>query len=113
MNRRMAVAVLMPLLAGACATTSTFPVDSRDMRLAQEAPVHFVTVDGAAGVANACVSPLVDPRDQTRLRLVRSGSVGASHRGDYAVEGGRYGVRAGELLRIDCGTGQALGIVPN
>jgi hypothetical protein len=24
---------------------------------------------------------------------------------------GRYGVSTGELLRIDCGTGQALGIV--
>lgn len=113
MNRLTTAAVLLPLVAGACASTSTFPADGGDLRFAQDTPVHFVTVEGAAGVANTCASPLIDPRDQTRLRLVRSGSVGESHRGDYAVEDGRYGVRPGELLRIDCGSGQPLGIVAN
>lgn len=32
-------------------------------------------------------------------------------RGDYQPSSSRYGVRDGELLRINCATGQAIGIV--
>lgn len=105
--------LMLPIALAACASTSTFSTDPGAVRPAENTPVHFVTEEGVAGVADMCRSPLVDPRDQTRLRLVRSGSIGASYQGDYSVSGGRYGVLPGELLRIDCGTGQALGIVPN
>lgn len=108
-----AIAMMLPLAAAACASTSTFTPDPAAMRPAENTPVQFVTEEGVAGVADSCASPLLDPRDLTRLRLVRSGSIGADHQGDYSVTGGRYGVRSGELLRIDCGSGQALGIVPN
>lgn len=50
---------------------------------------------------------MIDPRDGTELRLVRS----QAGRGDYAVPTGRYDVAAGELLRLDCRTGEAIGIV--
>ena len=35
----------------------------------------------------------------------------AAGRGDYAVEPGNYGVKAGERVRIECATGRAVGIV--
>lgn len=54
-----------------------------------------------------CRNPMVDPRDGTRLRLVRA----AEGQGDYEVPPGRYGVGPRELLRLACSTGQAVGIV--
>jgi hypothetical protein len=59
-----------------------------------------------------CKSPMIDPRDRTMLLLQRS----AGGKGDYQVEGtfsegGKYGVSSRQLLRIDCDTGKALGIV--
>lgn len=83
---------------------------ARPVRPAENTPPRFVTEDGATPTGG-CRSPLIDPRDDTRLRLIRSAPIGTEYRGDYEVPGSVYGVRPGELLRIDCGTGQALGIV--
>jgi hypothetical protein len=58
-----------------------------------------------------CRSPMVDPRDGTRLTLIQSQAAGNGYMGDYAVLDGRYGVGPGELLRLDCGTGRPVGIV--
>jgi len=99
------------LLVGACASTSG-SWETREPRPADDTPTAFVTEDGTTPV-EACRSPLIDPRDQTRLRLIRSAPMGGSHRGDYEVTGGRYGVGENELLRIDCTTGEPLGIVRN
>jgi hypothetical protein len=85
-------------------------------RAPQDAPHHFLLVvldaSGTETTAEplgtpACRSPLQDP-DGTRLTLERS----APGQGDYLVEGGRYGVREGELLRVECATGKPVGIVP-
>lgn len=111
MSSRHLVAAGIALFTVACATTSTFPTNPPILRPAENAPAQFLTAEGAAGVENACRNPLIDPRDQTRLRLVRSGAVGGSHHGDYEVPAGRYGIRQNELLRIDCGTGRVVGIV--
>lgn len=54
-----------------------------------------------------CLNPMHDARDGTRL-VMRREDKGAA---DYEVDVGRYGVKAGELLRLNCNTGQALGIV--
>ena len=51
---------------------------------------------------------LVDPRNGNRLRLIRS----LHGVGDYEVPPDAYGVRPGELLRVDSVTGTAAGIVP-
>ncbi len=107
---RWLVVLVLVSLAGACATTG-FPLD-RAARPADDVPAGFLVVtpeglqppDASSG---ACRNPMEDPRDETRLRLERS----AEGLGDYAVPAGRYGVGAGELLRLDCRTGRVVGIV--
>lgn len=110
--------LLRPALLGIVLTTlggcasSSFGTDA-DARTAGDVPGRFlVGLSGSDAVAeptpgDACRNPMVDPRDGTRLRLVRSSGT----RGDYAVPAGRYGVGGGELLRLDCATGEAVGVV--
>jgi hypothetical protein len=50
---------------------------------------------------------MVDPRDETQIILVRS----TPEWGDYQVPPGRYGVKTGELLRLEPATGRVFGIV--
>ena len=102
-------------LAGGCATglSGSFPTDAT-ARSASGTPLRFEPVDRAARLTpadtiagNGCLNPMVDPRDNTQLRLVRA----IAPRGDYAAPPGRYGARAGELLRLDCNTGRVIGVV--
>lgn len=86
----------------ACASMRGDPTDE-SARTATDVPARFEGIAPGPG----CRSPLTDPRDGTTLRLARS----TSNRGDYEVPEGRYGVRAGELLRVDCETGEVIGIV--
>ena len=103
-------AALLPLLllpAGACATGARSGMtDDAGLRPARDVPTAF-TFETPASTA-ACQNPAVDPRDGTRLTLVRSGQ----GRGDYAVPGGRYGAGPAELLRLSCATGAIVGLVP-
>ena len=62
--------------------------------------------------SGACRNPMVDPRDGTRLTLVQSQRGGSGQVGDYRVPEGRYGVGTRELLRLDCGSGRPVGVVP-
>lgn len=101
--------VVLVVFTAACATT-TDDWTARAATPARDAPAQFVTADGSLP-ENACRSPLTDPRDDTRIRLIRSGGATAGEVGDYEVPGGRYGVGAGQLLRIDCSTGRPLGVV--
>ena len=78
-------------------TPSRFDADSNFARIAPED-----TLPGSG-----CLSPMHDPRDNTKL-IMRRAEKGV---GDYEVPDGKYGVRNGELLRIDCNTGETLGIV--
>ena|SRR5687767_1098077 len=112
-RRATAVARLALLVsAGACATgrSGDFPPDAQ-ARAAVDVPAQFTlaappeAVQG--GDAVPCANPAVDPRDGTRLVLVRS----RSGRGDYEAPAGKYGVGAAELLRLDCATGRAIGVV--
>jgi hypothetical protein len=107
-----AAAALCALVIGvpACALTAQRPGEMGDVRPAQDTPVRFVTADDVAP-EDVCHTLLLDPRDQTPLRLHRSTQFGMSHRGDYDVPAGRYGVQRGELLRLDCATGEVIGIV--
>jgi hypothetical protein len=104
----LAGAVLLALtLAGACA-----PNSSNAIKPAMDAPTHFLVraPDGKATEpvqGESCQNPMIDPRDGAFLILIRS----AHGHGDYQVPVARYGVRKGELLRIECGTGLVVGIV--
>jgi len=103
-------AALLALLMGGC--SSTAPSGRKEqMRDAIDVPTHFLvlTPSGAAvePVPGSCKNPLIDPRDQTKIILVRS----VEGRGYYRVPQGRYGVTSGELLLVECGTGRAMGIV--
>jgi hypothetical protein len=100
------------LAAAACAGRLPPPLP----RPLQDGPDHFLEiVYDAKGVETTaeprgdgtCRSPLVDPRNGLHLTLERS----SAGQGDYSVEAGRYGVRAGERVRIECATGRAVGIV--
>jgi hypothetical protein len=101
--------LLLLLLAGACATVQEDSED-REVRSASDTPPSFATEDGVAPV-QGCNTTVIDPRDQTRLRLIRSAVIGGAYRGDYDVPDGKYGVRRDELLRVDCATGEVVGIV--
>jgi hypothetical protein len=107
---RLPVSFCAVILAGAagCAHTGA----GEELRMPEDVPSQFVTEDGEPAVQE-CRSPMIDPRDQTRLRLTRSSHMGSLYRGDYEVPSGKYGVREGELLRINCETGQVIGIVSN
>ena len=103
------------LLAGcAIGAASTWPIDAPPRRQAVDVPAAF-SISPAEAVAppretrGACRNPMYDPRDGTRLVLEAAleGRVG-----DYSVPAGRYGVRERELLRLDCGTGRPIGVVP-
>ena len=86
---------------------------------AKNLPDHFmVAVTGIAQKeepksGEGCRNPMVDPRNGAPLNLVRSNN----GTGDYQVLGleyqleSTYGVDSRHLLRIDCATGKALGIV--
>ena len=108
-SRRFALCVLFLPLGVACAARGNM---DGELRMADDTPTQFTTEDGVAA-SQECRSVMVDPRDQTRLRLVRSAPLGNLHRGDYEVPRGRYGVGQNELLRLDCETGQVIGIVRN
>ncbi len=85
---------------------------------AKNLPDHFmVAVSGLAQKeepsGTTCRNPMVDPRNGTALNLMRS----KNGVGDYQILGNQYeldssyGVDSRHLLRIDCATGKALGIV--
>jgi len=101
---------LLLLLAVACASdgATSQPVATLPAR---DVPPLFERGTGTPGVraaAGSCWNPMVDPRDGTTLRLVRS----ANGAGDYEPPAGRYGVAADQLLRLDCASGKTIGIVP-
>lgn len=109
--------VALVALAGCASSRSSMagPVVAE----AKNLPDHFmVAVTGLAQkeepkAGEGCRNPMVDPRNGTALNLMRS----KNGTGDYQVLGQQYeldstyGVDSRHLLRIDCATGKALGIV--
>jgi hypothetical protein len=112
--RRCAGAALSLGLLGACARAPDPFAAATPLRAGDALPPRFEPPSEWARVApadtlpgGACLSPMRDPRDGTELRMLRSHAT----RADYEVAPGRYGVGEHELLRLDCNTGQPLGIV--
>jgi len=104
-------AILLPtLLCLLCACASVSWPTSVDPSAISDTPGHFLVLDMATGArfepsGTACRNPLVDPRDGTRLTLVRS----VSGFGDYQTDPPRYGLAANQLLRVDCRNGKPVG----
>jgi len=123
MTGRMVAPILLAglSLAGGCGGGG-FPTDRQALlHVPTDVPPSFLTdtLPGPVPAEGLCHSPLRDPRDGTLIRLYRSNlmpaegtRLSAGYRGDYRVEGGRYGVGETEYLRVDCRTGRAIGIVP-
>jgi len=99
-----AVAGLTILACGCGMVGSSFPSDD-SARPAQDTPPRFVAHSEEPG---RCSPTMVDPRNGVHIELVRSND---GTRGDYAVPGDMYGVRFGQLLRLDCETGNVIGLV--
>ena len=104
----LGVLVMVSLAGCAAKQASTHPGSQGS---AADLPDHFMTSTAAGPVepqpGGTCRNPLVDPRDETRLTLIRS----AHGRGDYEPEPLRYGLKEDQLLRVDCATGRAVGVV--
>lgn len=104
----LALLLLAPVFTSGCVSSGG---PSAAIVPATDTPVAFLVEEHGAlrppRAGEGCRNPLVDPR--TALRLVLERSEGGH--GDYSVPEGRYEIGAGQLLRIDCATGQAIGIV--
>jgi hypothetical protein len=114
-----ASSALVALVALAGCASSRRSMEGPVVAEAKNLPDHFmVAVTGVAQkeepkAGERCRNPMVDPRNATALNLMRS----KNGIGDYQVLGQQYeldstyGVDSRHLLRIDCATGKALGIV--
>jgi hypothetical protein len=78
------------------------------------APTRFVPADSTKTLARAdtssappCISPMKDPGTGTLIVLVRS----ENGVGDYLAPSGSYGIPDGQLLRLECDSGEVLGLV--
>lgn len=92
-----------------CGTLNSSTVSERAiLRPATGISVAFEAPPGVTLGGGICKSPLIDPVDGTEVRMQRSFSSGM---GEYSVPEGKYGVGKGELLRINCNTGEVVGIV--
>jgi hypothetical protein len=112
-NLFTAVGIAALLALAGCASGTKSETSQPIVGVALDVPDHFkVVVSGIGKSADPkpgekCRNPMVDPRDKTLLELRRSS--GAT--GDYRVQGEKYGLTSQQLLRVDCGTGKAVGIV--
>ena len=104
---------LLLLLTTACGTGGSVNLGVTP-KAAPGAPERFEPVNRADRLVPAdtlagsgCLSPMVDPRDGYQLRFERA----AGGVADYPVPTGRYGVRPGELLRLECNSGRGVGRV--
>jgi len=105
-----ALFMTVALLAG-CASSHDPWGRNLPIQPAMDVPTHFL-VEAHGGkteepAPGPCRNPMIDPRDGTRIVLVRS----SEGRGYYRVPVGRYGVHPGELLLLECGTGRVIGVV--
>jgi len=114
-----ATSAFVALVGGAGCASGRSSVARPIVAEAKDLPDHFMVV--ASGLAqrsdpkpgDVCRNPMVDPRDGTTLNLIRS----KDGTGDYQVMNrdyelkSQYGVDSQHVLRLDCSTGKALGIV--
>ena len=77
------------------------------VRPASNVPEQFITLPGVELDYSSCKSPMVDPRDGTKISMVSA----KDGEGLYEVPYMKYGTNKGEVLKLDCSTGRVIGIV--
>lgn len=102
---RSIILLLFLLLVG-CGTTSNSFTSEEVIRNATDAPAYFESPAAVPG-EKVCKSPMTDPRDGTKIIFQRAQWPVA----DFVVPSGKYGVRSSELLRVNCESGEVVGIV--
>ena len=103
MKRTISGLFLLAFLIG-CGSSQNF--GDKTIRPATDTPVAFEPKRGSFD-GSSCKSPLVDPRSGVEIIMVMA----QGGLGDYRVPSGRYGVKDKELLRLNCSTGEIIGIV--
>lgn len=102
---RLLPGMIFLLAATSCGSSGT--TAELISRAPENVPEAFVPAEGVVFDATSCKSPLIDPDDGTEIMMIRSHSTF----GDYLGPEGKYGLRKRELLRINCSTGEVIGIV--
>lgn len=102
--KKITTLILLLFLVG-CKSSDTWS-DSAVYRTLDRDPVISYPI-GLEPSGDLCDSPLIDTSDGSRLILMRH----SNGLGDYQVQQGKYGLRSGELLRINCKTKEIIGIV--
>jgi len=105
----VAIAIALTLACAGSRPWETPPSPASDLPSALE-------LEGPEPAVGGCAGRLRDPRGGVLLILRRSiggRAPSGGPLGDYAVTPqARYGGSLGRLLRVDCGTGRPLGLVP-
>jgi hypothetical protein len=110
---RLSVGCLAAILA-ACSTSTGSMQSVINAPPPVTAPPRFIPInqndllmpaDTVAG--DGCLSPMADPVTGVRITLVRS----ESGLGDYQAPSGSYGIKDGQLIRLECNTGHVIGLV--
>ncbi len=99
-------AMLLLLFLVSCGSTSNSFSQEEVLRNATDTPAYFESPVSVPG-ERICKSPLKDPRDGTEISFIRASWPMA----DYEVPLGKYGVKGTELLRVNCESGEVVGIV--
>lgn len=105
-NGKLLCAALAFFFLVSCGTTSNSFTQEEVLRNATDTPAYFESPVKVPG-ERICKSPLTDPRDGTKISFLRASWPMA----DYEVPRGKYGVKGTELLRVNCETGEVVGIV--
>lgn len=95
------------VLVSACGVTKQTVSNKSIIRQAENVPEAFLSPEGILLDEISCKSPMTDKRDGTKIIMSSS----SNSEGTYQVPEGKYGVKKGELLLLDCKTGKVLGIV--
>jgi hypothetical protein len=95
-------------LLASCSTGTGGTMASTPQPLPAGVPTRFVPADSTKTLpAEGCLSPLKDPKTGTTIILVRS----ESGVGDYLAPSGAFHIPDGKVLRLDCSSGEVLGLV--
>lgn len=98
--------LITAFVLASCGSSSNSFSSEEVIRKAVDTPVSFQNPEMDED-NQACRSPLTDPSTGEQFTFLRAAWPFA----DFEVPNGRYGVNSGELLRVNCKTGQAVGIV--